>query len=210
MQRLAQRPSVVKNILFFNFCFLTQVDPFLPRELVAEILSLLRSILLARRYHTSQNYWSNIVSIHSGLTSEGIFVLNEDGELYASGMNFHNTLGLHDNANRNILTKVSTEPMVFVNSSKVRSFALNQKGDLFVTGFSNSEFVQVVELSNIISVACGLEHLLALNDKGQVFARGNNSSGQLGISLSCLRKSLEKFEMIKVRYHHIVAIDCGD
>lgn len=43
---------------------------------------------------------------------------------------------------------------------------------------------QVVSLDaqNIVAVSCGEAHTLALNDKGQVFAWGLGSDGQLGLS----------------------------
>lgn len=50
---------------------------------------------------------------------------------------------------------------------------------------------QVVSLDaqNIVAVSCGEAHTLALNDKGQVFAWGLGSDGQLGLSNleDCLR-----------------------
>lgn len=44
------------------------------------------------------------------------------------------------------------------------------------------EQVMALDAQNIVAVSCGEAHTLALNDKGQVFAWGQASDGQLGLA----------------------------
>lgn len=46
----------------------------------------------------------------------------------------------------------------------------------------SAEQVVALDAQNIVSVCCGESHTLALNDKGQVFAWGLASDGQLGLA----------------------------
>lgn len=52
-----------------------------------------------------------------------------------------------------------------------------------------SEQVMALDAQNIVAVSCGEAHTLALNDKGQVFAWGQASDGQLGLAITedCMR-----------------------
>lgn len=51
------------------------------------------------------------------------------------------------------------------------------------------EQVVALDAQNIVAVSCGEAHTLALNDKGQVYAWGLDSDGQLGLlgSEECIR-----------------------
>lgn len=44
------------------------------------------------------------------------------------------------------------------------------------------EQVVALDAQNIVAVSCGEAHTLALNDKGQVFAWGLATDGQLGLA----------------------------
>lgn len=47
--------------------------------------------------------------------------------------------------------------------------------------FFFKEHVGALDAQNIVSVSCGEAHTLALNDKGQVYAWGLATEGQLGL-----------------------------
>uniref|UniRef100_A0A8C1N663 HECT and RLD domain containing E3 ubiquitin protein ligase 4 n=1 Tax=Cyprinus carpio TaxID=7962 RepID=A0A8C1N663_CYPCA len=70
--------------------------------------------------------------------------------------------------------------------------------------------MQVVSLDaqNIVAVSCGEAHTLALNDKGQVFAWGLGSDGQLGLSNieDCIRVPRTVKSLSEV---HIAQVACG-
>ncbi|XP_076413243.1 putative E3 ubiquitin-protein ligase HERC4 isoform X9 [Peromyscus maniculatus bairdii] len=81
----------------------------------------------------------------------------------------------------------------------------------------NPERNQVVALDaqNIVAVSCGEAHTVALNDKGQMFAWGLDSDGQLGLlgSEECIRvprniKSLSDIQIVQVAcgYYHSLAL----
>jgi alpha-tubulin suppressor-like RCC1 family protein len=55
--------------------------------------------------------------------------------------------------------------------------------------FCSVEQVVALDAQNIVAVSCGDAHTLALNDKGQVYAWGLDSDGQLGLlgSEECIR-----------------------
>lgn len=60
---------------------------------------------------------------------------------------------------------------------------------ILYVSISSPEQVVSLDAQNIVAVSCGEAHTLALNDKGQVFAWGLGSDGQLGLSIveDCLR-----------------------
>uniref|UniRef100_UPI0031343193 probable E3 ubiquitin-protein ligase HERC4 isoform 4 n=1 Tax=Mus musculus TaxID=10090 RepID=UPI0031343193 len=77
------------------------------------------------------------------------------------------------------------------------------------------EQVVALDAQNIVAVACGEAHTLALNDKGQVYAWGLDSDGQLGLqgSEECIRvprniKSLSDIQIVQVAcgYYHSLAL----
>lgn len=51
------------------------------------------------------------------------------------------------------------------------------------------EQVMALDAQNIVAVSCGEAHILALSNKGQVFAWGQASDGQLGLTTmeECMR-----------------------
>nr|XP_054516137.1 probable E3 ubiquitin-protein ligase HERC4 isoform X26 [Pan troglodytes] len=77
------------------------------------------------------------------------------------------------------------------------------------------EQVVALDAQNIVAVSCGEAHTLALNDKGQVYAWGLDSDGQLGLvgSEECIRvprniKSLSDIQIVQVAcgYYHSLAL----
>ncbi|KAB0381680.1 hypothetical protein FD755_003597, partial [Muntiacus reevesi] len=75
--------------------------------------------------------------------------------------------------------------------------------------------VVALDAQNIVAVSCGEAHTLALNDKGQVYAWGLDSDGQLGLlgSEECIRvprniKSLSDIQIVQVAcgYYHSLAL----
>lgn len=58
----------------------------------------------------------------------------------------------------------------------------------------------VVGLSRIQSVSCGYDHMLALNDDGEVYAWGSNTQGQLGTNDIDNRNSPVKVDIVPITY----------
>ncbi|GAA6107803.1 probable E3 ubiquitin-protein ligase HERC4 isoform X1 [Tachysurus ichikawai] len=65
-----------------------------------------------------------------------------------------------------------------------------------------------LDAQNIVAVSCGEAHTLALSDKGQVFAWGQASDGQLGLSSmeECMRVPRTIKSLSEV---HVVQVSCG-
>ncbi|XP_054687033.1 probable E3 ubiquitin-protein ligase HERC4 isoform X3 [Grus americana] len=80
------------------------------------------------------------------------------------------------------------------------------------------EHVGALDAQNIVAVSCGEAHTLALNDKGQVYAWGLATDGQLGLpgTEECIRvprniKSLSEIQIVQVAcgYYHSLALSKG-
>uniref|UniRef100_A0A8D0G4P0 E3 ubiquitin-protein ligase HERC4 n=1 Tax=Strix occidentalis caurina TaxID=311401 RepID=A0A8D0G4P0_STROC len=78
--------------------------------------------------------------------------------------------------------------------------------------------VGALDAQNIVAVSCGEAHTLALNDKGQVYAWGLATDGQLGLpgTEECIRvprniKSLSEIQIVQVAcgYYHSLALSKG-
>ncbi|XP_076413244.1 putative E3 ubiquitin-protein ligase HERC4 isoform X10 [Peromyscus maniculatus bairdii] len=88
-------------------------------------------------------------------------------------------------------------------------------GDKFGEMAAQVEQVVALDAQNIVAVSCGEAHTVALNDKGQMFAWGLDSDGQLGLlgSEECIRvprniKSLSDIQIVQVAcgYYHSLAL----
>ncbi|XP_025915733.1 probable E3 ubiquitin-protein ligase HERC4 isoform X3 [Apteryx rowi] len=85
-------------------------------------------------------------------------------------------------------------------------------------GLKWAEHVGALDAQNIVAVSCGEAHTLALNDKGQVYAWGLATDGQLGLpgTEECIRvprniKSLSEIQIVQVAcgYYHSLALSKG-
>lgn len=72
--------------------------------------------------------------------------------------------------------------LILISSSKLEC-------NVSLPDFCSVEQVVALDAQNIVAVSCGEAHTLALNDKGQVYAWGLDSDGQLGLqgSEECIR-----------------------
>jgi len=137
------------------------------------------------------------VSVSLDLSSSGIshtMAINEDGELFAWGRNYYGQLGLDDNTNRNTPTHVlpgTTWKSVSVGSD--HTAAINTEGQLFTwggntygqlglgsSGGTRNIPIEVQPGTTWLSVSAGLDHTMAINTEGQLWAWGENRYGQLG------------------------------
>lgn len=53
----------------------------------------------------------------------------------------------------------------------------------------------MIEIIVSVKVACGYTHTLALTNKGEIYAWGNNSKGQIGVN-----NKMKHYDPIKVTY----------
>jgi len=129
---------------------------------------------------------------------EHTLFLMQGGVTYACGNNDHGQLG-HDKARRRpeMIEMLETQVISRVACGLAHSVAINDLGNLFTWG--SNEFTQLgrqtssdvcshppklvreLQAYNVIQVACGYNHTLALTDDGRLFSWGSNCNGQLGI-----------------------------
>ncbi|MGV3532324.1 MAG: glycosyl hydrolase family 28-related protein [Chthoniobacteraceae bacterium] len=136
--------------------------------------------------------------------SHSIF-LKEDGTVWCAGSNAYGQLGvpvtIRESATPVQVTLQSGEPLtgaVAVAAGAGTSFAITSDGKVYSWGrnggvnrlgggargkfraFADTVKVDGTDLANIVEIAAGDDHCLALNAAGQVFAWGKNAMGQLG------------------------------
>ncbi len=140
----------------------------------------------------------SVISV-SGGTFHSLF-LDEDGNVWACGANFHGQLGDGTVVNHDAPTQVSgltniigisagnEHCLALRNDSTVWSWGWNLSGQLGDGTFAQRNMpVQVLSLSGVIAVAAGYEHSLALKGDGTLWAWGRNNAGQLGDATTLTR-----------------------
>jgi alpha-tubulin suppressor-like RCC1 family protein len=123
--------------------------------------------------------------------------LKTGGGLYGWGFNSSGQLGLGDNDNRNVPTIVDTlDDLIAVRASNAHTLALKADGSVWAWG--NNSYGQlglsdsgpgtnrnlpnkVGMLGDWTSVATGSFHSMSHKVDGAIWARGRNTSGQLGL-----------------------------
>ena len=141
------------------------------------------------------------VSISTG--SMYSIAVDEVGQVWSWGYNWYGALGIGNQTNKMTPQKVQFQGVNgledFDQVVKVDTFynhcvALRSDGTVWVWGNNESGqlgfpkatanrslvAVQVEELEDIVDVAAGAQHTLALNSDGEVWAWGKNTNGQLG------------------------------
>lgn len=114
------------------------------------------------------------------------------------------------------IKKVSSGPVSYFflavsDEGKVYSWGFNQKGALGLGDCQNRQnptLVKELDPYNIVSVATGRQHSLFLTEEGDVFASGDNKSGQCGIGKPTELVKLP--QRIDYAGSKIIQIACGD
>ena len=150
----------------------------------------------------SDNYNNKtIAKIYAGGSHS--FILTEDGEVYAFGNNKNGQLGLDDNLERLIPTKIdsthygnkkiieisagSLHSLILTEDGEVYAFGNNKKGQLGLND-TDERLVPTKIDSNyygnkkITQISTGDSHSLILTEDGEVYAFGYNGKGQLGLN----------------------------
>jgi alpha-tubulin suppressor-like RCC1 family protein len=152
-----------------------------------------------------------------------------DGQLGLSKINSNcglftvTVLPFEDTYYCKVFTKVSSlKNIVAIAAGSSHSFALDSNGKVYATGYNSygqlgfgdsgsgtdrSTFTEVSSLKgkNIVAIAAGDSHSLALDSSGKVYTAGYNYYGQLGLDDTNSRSSFTEVSSLK----NIVAIAAG-
>uniref|UniRef100_A0AAX7SU83 BTB domain-containing protein n=1 Tax=Astatotilapia calliptera TaxID=8154 RepID=A0AAX7SU83_ASTCA len=130
--------------------------------------------------------------------SHHTIALTTDGEVYAWGYNNSGQVGSGSTANQPTPRRVSSclqnKIVVNIACGQLCSMAVLDNGEIYGWGYNcNGQLglgnngnqqtpcrIAALQGVNIVQVACGYAHTLALTDEGFVYAWGANSYGQLG------------------------------
>ena len=137
-------------------------------------------------------------------------LVDEEATVWATGINKTGQLGLGDNLDRNMFTKVpGLPPIAYVSCSSLLSLFLDEQGQIWeygITDSTNKTLMLLPGLPKIASMACGEGHSLFQAADGSVWGKGSNSSFQLGLPQDdepiCAALQLE-------RLPPIIRVSCG-
>ena len=170
---------------------------------------------------------SNIVHVSCGRVHTAL--LTKDGYVYLFGSNIYGQLGYALNSGTNnpnftptLLADISNVTMVecggnhtiiVLKNGTALSIGNNQRGQLG-NGLSNGSFINfiptpVVNISNIVSVACGNEFTAFLLNNGTVATCGINLRGQLARNDNANTSNINSTPTVISYFNNVSAIACG-
>lgn len=120
------------------------------------------------------------------LTNNNMFIVMNDGTLYACGLNNNGQLGLGDTINRSVMTKVDIDNVLDIKGSGSSTFVLKNNGTLYSCGLNNSgqlglrdevnrNIFTKIEIENIKEFCVESSYVIALNHSKEVYGWGNSS-----------------------------------
>ena len=126
------------------------------------------------------------------ITGSSVYALMEDASLYAWGYNGSGNLGVGDEINRNIPTKVNLSGKIKELITGLSVYAILEDGSLYVWGSNyygqlgvgdevHRNIPTKVNLPNTIKKLITGSSVYALMEDGSLYAWGDNSDGQLGV-----------------------------
>jgi alpha-tubulin suppressor-like RCC1 family protein len=135
---------------------------------------------------------SDTVAISAGFTHS--MALKSDGTIWSWGRNTYGQLGHHPYVNQDLPSQVPDLNGIFaIATGSYHSLALKSDGTVWAWGYNNygqlgnsdqgtysSTPRQTLNLTNVVAIAGGQYHSLALKADGTVWAWGYNYYGQLG------------------------------
>ncbi|KAF5305408.1 hypothetical protein FQR65_LT07734 [Abscondita terminalis] len=133
-------------------------------------------------------------------------LLTKDGKVYSCGSNDYGQLG-HDQPRKRPqqVTGLSANHITYVACGHSHSMALNQWGQIFTWGSDaigqlghqlgnqmqpTPKILKALATLQVVQIACGQNHSVALTSGGDIYAWGSNDYGQLGIGTNTLYEPL--------------------
>ncbi len=120
------------------------------------------------------------------LTDNNMFIVMNDGTLYACGLNNYGQLGLGDTVNRSVMTKVDIDNVLDIKGSGNSTFVLKNNGTLYSCGLNsngqlglrdevNRNIFTKIEIENVKDFCVEGGYVIALNHSKEVYGWGYNS-----------------------------------
>ena len=149
------------------------------------------------------------------------FILTENNQLWACGQNNFGQLGLGDNTDRNILTKLNWTDgyikqfacgdrftFILAENNQLWACGDNEKGQLGLGDHNDSNILTKLNWTDgsIKQVACGSSHTFVVTNDNQLWACGMNRLGQLGLGDNQNRSTLTKLTWNDETIKHVA---CG-
>lgn len=142
---------------------------------------------------------SNVIAVVAG-DSHSLALLS-NGTVKAWGYNSFGQLGLGNTTNQNTPQQIPASnlsnvlaiasngwhSLALLSNGTVMAWGWNQYGQLGLGNTTNQDTPRQIpasSLSNVVAIAVGLSHSLALCSNGQVMAWGSNGFGELGIGIT--------------------------
>ena len=129
-----------------------------------------------------------------------VFVLKNDGSIWACGLNDDGQLGLNNNTNKTSFTQVTTNinnDVKEVVCGGNHTFIIKNDGSIWATGYNyfgqlglnntvdKNVFTQVyTDITDIKQIACGQNYTIILTNDGSLWACGSNNYGEQGLGTS--------------------------
>ncbi|HBG4727709.1 TPA: chromosome condensation regulator [Clostridioides difficile] len=124
------------------------------------------------------------------LTDSNMFIVMNDGTLYACGLNNYGQLGLGDTVNRSVMTKVDIDNVLDIKGNGNSTFVLKNNGTLYSCGLNNYGILGLkdevnrniftkIEIENVKEFCVESEYIIALNHSKEVYGWGYSANSNI-------------------------------
>ncbi|EGT3747753.1 TPA: hypothetical protein ACX2B6_000989 [Clostridioides difficile] len=163
--------------------------------------------------NSSSEISSNIQEIYSH--SKSTYLLTNNNMLYSVGLNDVGQLGVGDEINRKVFTKINIDNIKFINVNRFtdnskHAFAIKNDNTCYAVGLNNSGQLGIgdnvnrniftkINVENVKYVAVYGNTSLLLTNDGLLYGAGNNGKGQLGLGDTTSRNIFTRIPINGVR-----------
>ncbi|KPI51732.1 RCC1 domain-containing protein [Clostridioides difficile] len=153
------------------------------------------------------------------LTNNNMFIVMNDGTLYACGLNNYGQLGLGDNINRSIMTKVDVDNVLDVKGNGNSTFVLKNNGTLYSCGYNsygilglkdevNRNIFTKIEIENVKDYCVESDYIIALNHSKEVYGWGYSANNNIERTSNYpYKQNINGIEKIATYYHSVYMIN---
>ncbi|XP_052902276.1 probable E3 ubiquitin-protein ligase HERC2 [Anopheles moucheti] len=175
---------------------------------------------------TYSSVLSQLKPIHIAGGSKSLFIVSQDGKLYACGEGTNGRLGLGHNNNVPTPKQVPilsqyVVKKVAVHSGGKHAMALTLDGKVFSWGegedgklghgnrltLEKPKLIETLRTKRIRDIACGSSHSAAITSSGELYTWGLGEYGRLGHGDNCTQ--LKPKLVTALQEHRVVQVACG-